>query len=265
LAEYGIQATQLSAPTGAGSAPVGAVETPGSHILDVITTVADVFSKNMAATRKEEAAKREEAIVSGRTVTRPMLEAAKARYVNQHKAVLPNNEFGGKSFPQHIETISSKGDVTSKQIRDARSDYEYINYLENAYINSMDEVFKQAFNAMASGTGAVIKKVSPGATQKGLAAVERGLLQASEVSVSGTAKGTVFTATIVSNVLRQWIMQPHQVLRTVAYNPIGWANGAVPELVAGYLGMGMGLKPFTKGIQKEAGSIRLLNICKNIL
>jgi len=65
LAEYGIQATQLSAPTGAGSAPVGAVETPGSRILDVITTVADVFSKNMAATRKEEAAKREGAVVSG--------------------------------------------------------------------------------------------------------------------------------------------------------------------------------------------------------
>ena len=68
MAEFGIQATQLSAPTGAGSSviqPVEATKPIGSGVLDMITTVADVFSKNMQATRKLEADKRQNTIVQG--------------------------------------------------------------------------------------------------------------------------------------------------------------------------------------------------------
>jgi hypothetical protein len=100
--------------------------------------------------------------ISGRTVNRPMLEAAKARYVNQHGAVLPSNNYGGKAYPRHTNEISSKGETTSKAVRDARTNYEYINYLENGYINGMDEFFKQGFNAIASAVGATIKKLPAG-------------------------------------------------------------------------------------------------------
>ena len=193
--------------------------------------------------------------ISGRTVGRPMLEAAKARFINQHSPVLGDNGFGGKAFPRHVDEISSKGETTSKAVRDARTDYEYIHYLENGYINGMDEFFKQGLNAIASAVGEVIKKTSPGATQKTLSAVERGLLNASEVSVSGTLKGGVFVSTIVSNVLRQWIMQPHQVLRTWAYNPVGWGNGGVPQLLTGFLGRGMGLTGFKGIIAKGTSAI----------
>ena len=65
MAEFGIQATQLSAPTGAGSSVIQPVETPKSNLLDVISTVADVFSKNMTETRKAEALKRQNTIVQG--------------------------------------------------------------------------------------------------------------------------------------------------------------------------------------------------------
>ena len=206
--------------------------------------------------------------ISGRTVNRPMLEAAKARYINQHSAVIPDGKYGNKEWPSNVDQISSKGETTSKAVRDARTDYEYIHYLENGYINGMDEVFKQGFNAIASAVGGAIKKLPEGRTQKGLAAVERGLLGASEVSVSGTLKGGVFISTIVSNVLRQWIMQPHQVLRTWAYNPVGWANGGVTQLLTGYLGRGMGMTKFqgiiskgTSAISKAAGiKPHILNI-----
>ena len=171
--------------------------------------------------------------ISGRTVNRPMLEAAKARYTNMHQNVLPKNAYGEAVFPSKIGEITSKGETTSKAVRDARTDYEYINYLQNGYINNMDEFFKQSFNAMAQ-TVATIGKRAPDSLTKTIAATERGLLGASDVSVSGTLKGGVFTATIASNVLRQWIMQPHQILRTLSYNPIGWANGGIPHLLMGY-------------------------------
>ncbi len=193
--------------------------------------------------------------ISGRTVNRPMLEAAKARYVNQHSAVLPTGKYGNKEWPSKVDDISSKGETTSKSVRDARTDYEYIHYLENGYINGMDEFFKQGFNAIASAVGGVIRKLPAGRTQKGLAAVERGLLGASEVSISGTLKGGVFVSTIVSNILRQWIMQPHQVLRTWSYNPIGWGNGGVPQLITGFLGRGMGMTKFQGLISKGTSAV----------
>lgn len=192
--------------------------------------------------------------IAGRTVNRPMLEAAKARYVNQHAAVLGDNGFGGKAFPRSVDEISAKGEATSKAVRDARTDYEYIHYLENGYINNMDEFFKQGLNAIATAVGSVIKKTPSGVTQKSLAAVERGLLGASEVTISGTLKGGVFTATIVSNIFRQWIMQPHQVMRTWSYNPVGWASGAIPQLVTGFLGRGMGMTKF-QGVLAKGTSL----------
>lgn len=68
MAEYGVQATTLSAPTGAGSSviqPVEATKPIGSNILDAIGTVADVLSKNLQDTRKLEAQKRQQTIVQG--------------------------------------------------------------------------------------------------------------------------------------------------------------------------------------------------------
>lgn len=68
MANFGIEATQLSAPTGAGSSVIQPVESTkpiGSNILDAIGTVVDVLSKNSADKRKEEALKRQNTIVQG--------------------------------------------------------------------------------------------------------------------------------------------------------------------------------------------------------
>lgn len=68
MADFSVNATQLSAPTGAGSSvvqPVEATKPIGSGVLDMITTVADVFSKNAQETRKLDAQKRQNTIVQG--------------------------------------------------------------------------------------------------------------------------------------------------------------------------------------------------------
>jgi hypothetical protein len=184
--------------------------------------------------------------ISGRTVNRPMLEAAKARFIEQFGHLLESNGAGGKAWPSRIEAISSKGEATTKELRDARTAYEYINYLENGYINTMDDVIKAGFNYIAGLLGKY--SVATGSTK--LAKMERGALAASDVAVSTSLKSSVYLTYIVSNVFRQWVVQPHQALRMASYNPTGMANGGIIKLAAGYLGGELKLPGFTNFIGK---------------
>lgn len=181
--------------------------------------------------------------ISGRTVSRPMLEGAKARFINQYGQYLPSNGMGGRKWPTNVKEIGAKGMQTASEVADARTTYEYIRYLENGYINGMDEVLKTGFNALADLLG-----------KKGYSLAERGALKASEVGVTSLAKNGVFQAYIGSNFLRQLIVQPHQMLRTFSYNPVGWLKGSIPNLLGGYTATKMGantsaeMKAFTKFI-----------------
>ena len=170
--------------------------------------------------------------IAGRTITRPMLEAAKARFVAQYGHMLPSNGIGGARWPKTVKEITLKGKDTSSEIADARTTYEYINYLENGYINSIDTAFKAGLNAVADMLGS-----------KGLSAPERAaMIISSGQGPTSLAKNFTFFAYIASNVLRQLIIQPHQVVRTFAYNPVGWASGRVHGLAAQFLADTMGIK-----------------------
>lgn len=163
--------------------------------------------------------------ISGRTVSRPMLDASKARFMNQYKDVLPSNGMGGVQFPSSVNEIGAKGEFFSSRVADARTTYSYLRYLENGYINSMDDAWKQLFNGMADMLGS-----------KGYGKLERGALAASETAPTSLAKNGVFMSYIGINPFRQWIIQTHQIVRTFAYNPTGWATGNVQKLMAEYLG-----------------------------
>jgi len=169
--------------------------------------------------------------ISGRTVSRPMLEAAKARFINQYGDALPSNGIGGRAWPRSVSQITMKGADTSKFVADARTTYEYINYLENGYMNTLDDVFKWGLNAIADMAG-----------QAGLSKTERAITAVGGSAPTSLAKNSVFMAYIGTNPLRQWIIQPHQVIRTLAYNPQGWLSGATPKLAATYSHHISGLK-----------------------
>lgn len=176
--------------------------------------------------------------ISGRTATRPMIETAKARFMNQFGDTISTRS-GVKSFPSKLDDIGMKGEPTSKLVRDARTNFEYIRYLENGYINQMDNLIKQGFHAAATKVGTV--NTGSRIVNKTTSLAERALYEASDFTLSSAAKGAVFTSMIVSSVFRQWIVQPHQILRTIGYNPIGWANGGVLKLSSGYLTKVMGV------------------------
>ena len=179
----------------------------GSYILDPVTSAIRAAKS-----------------IAGRTVNRPMLEAAKARFMQQHGSLLPGDGIGGVRFPNNVSEIGAKGEATSKRVADARSDFNYIHYLENGYINGIDSAWKQFFNAMAAQAG-----------KKGLSKLERGATALSETAPAQLSKQSVFMATIGSNPLRQWLIQPHQAARMMAYNPQGVLTGKVAAYSTAFL------------------------------
>jgi len=162
--------------------------------------------------------------IAGRTMTRQMLDTAKARILDQFAEAFPSNGMGGRKWPSNIADVGQPGAMTSKFSGDARTNWEYVNYLENGYLNSIDEAFKMGMRAIATTAG-----------EKGLSSVERAALGLATKNVSGLNKGIVFNAYIASNPLRQFIVQPHQVMRTWVYNPVGWAKGSVERYATAYL------------------------------
>lgn len=156
--------------------------------------------------------------IAGRAVYRDVLATMKERAMQKHGHLFPSPE-GYPKFPSKMSDIRDKhGNVDTKEVRDARTDFEYIHYLENGYINGTDSVFKTLMNFFARTAGGAATKLD----SKALAATERGLRKVGDVGISGMGKAVVFNAYIATNILRQWIVQPAQVLRLAAYDPLGF-------------------------------------------
>lgn len=159
---------------------------------------------------------------SGRTSMRPVLDAAKERFVDQYKHLLTPDENHMFRFPTSKTDIKKKGEFTSKELADARTTYEYLTYLENGYINALDDTIKNVFRTFADVSG-----------NAGLSRTERGLQSLADISLTGSVKGAVFASMIASNPLRQWIVQSNQIVRTMAYNPRAWLNGDMARYMNG--------------------------------
>ena len=174
--------------------------------------------------------------ISGRTVSRPMLETAKARFLKQYDEFLPSDGMGGKLFPSSVGQIGKKGVHFKKSIADARTTWEYIRYLENGYLNGIDNWYKAFMHWSAEEIGEIALKTN----SKTLAKVERAAESLSGLGPTQTGKGLVFAAYLGTNPLRQWIIQTHQATRTWFYNPEGWARGEIPKLMTSYINIKMG-------------------------
>lgn len=202
----------------------------GSYILDPVTSAVRAAKS-----------------ISGRTVMRPVLETAKARFMQQYADFLPSDGMGGKRFPSDVGEIGGKGMQFTKDVADARTTYEYIRYLENGYNNEIDDFFK-AFLHMVSGA---FGKTSAKLGVKGGGKVERGIEHLSNASPTQAGKNFVFHAYIGTNVLRQLIIQPHQVVRMAFYNPVGSSTGSFQRLMAAYIARKMG-EPLNQKFWKAA-------------
>jgi hypothetical protein len=146
--------------------------------------------------------------LAGRIATRDMLEAAKARAMSQYGKYFPSDGMGGKQWVERSESLLAKDSKFSSDIADARTTVHYINYLEQGYINGIDEGFKSAMNAAAN----MMKDLS--------ATGERAFLHLGDVNPTAIAKNGVFHAYLGLHPLRQFIVQGHQSVRLLGYDPV---------------------------------------------
>lgn len=151
-----------------------------------------------------------------RTSMRDYLDNVKARFVEQYMDELPT-KFGEAVFPRSIDEIGKVG-AQDKKTADMRTTYEYINYLENGYINSLDNASKAVFNAVAQGfseIGKVAGKSSKGA-ETVFSQLEEATLALAKMSPTQTAKSAAFQLYIAANPIRQILVQGHQGAQLLA-------------------------------------------------
>jgi len=173
--------------------------------------------------------------ISGRTVMRPVLETASDRFMKAYKDVLPKDKYGQVRWPQNAEEIGRSGETSTKQVADARTTWEYINFLRNGYINSLDDGVKAVFNSMADTAGS-----------KGHSLIERGLRGVGEFQPTNFARRTAFNLYLATHPLRQLIVQSTQAYRMIVYNPIDFVNGKIPADLGAFLGVKAGQMADTK-------------------
>lgn len=150
--------------------------------------------------------------IAGRTVGRETLEIMKARFMSQFDNLLPVVE-GQVKFPSSLDEIALRTTGRSVDVQDARTMFEYIQYLENGYINGADEFVKGALNKIAE---MLSRPASKG--NKTAALLERGTRIASEeANPLALAKNFTFTSLIANHPLRQLVIQAHQIVRLFGY------------------------------------------------
>lgn len=181
---------------------------------------------------------------SRRVAMRDFVEATKSRFMSQYKDFLPTGKFGQKVLPNNINEVKHYGGVTPDQgkLADARTTFEYIRYLENGYINHIDEGYKATLKALSDVAGSV-----------GLSKVERGLGWMSEGrGPTAMGKNIAFNMYLATNPFRQFIVQSHQAVQLAANFPRWVLSGkSVPE-VSILTSYQMGYKP-AKSLLKGAG------------
>lgn len=162
--------------------------------------------------------------VSQRTAMRPYIEAIKSRYMQRFSGILPKGKTGEAMFPSNLDEIGRVGQSDEKLTTDARTVWEYINFLENNYINDADELVKSGINMVA--------KIMAGKGGKiGDWVEEGGLSLSTNINASSAANGIAFKLLIAANPLRQLLVQGHQAVQLQAVFPKYYYSKMLPDVL----------------------------------
>lgn len=184
--------------------------------------------------------------LSNKVAMSDVISTMKNRAVAQWGHFLPKNQFGERVIPRDIREIKYRGGINQSQsdVADARTSFGYINYLENGYVNLLDDGMKATLNSVADLMG-----------ELSLGRGERLLRNAAEHSLNNGLRSASYYAYLGFSPLRQLIIQSHQAVLLSALNPKWVASGrgfAQPAYLA-LRTMGMRTNhPVVEGIAKTA-------------
>lgn len=214
----------------------------GKRLEDATSTVSDPSMNNIMGPVESMVSSARS--ISNRVAMRDMMEATKARFMSQFDEYLPTGQYGQKVLPGNIEDVKYRGGQTpnQKKLADARTTFEYIKYLEDGYINAIDDGYKATLKALSDVSGSV-----------GLSKAERGLGWMSEArGPSAMAKNLAFNMYLATNPFRQMIIQSHQAIQLTANFPRWIAQGRAVPQVSVLTAFQLGIEP-NKTILRGAG------------
>lgn len=174
--------------------------------------------------------------ISDRVAMREFMEVSKGRFLKQFDHLLPKNKFGQTLWPSRVEHIGRSGELSSKELADARTTWEAINYWENGYINAIDDGWKAGLRALGQIAG-----------MKGMTRAEKlAMWGATKPGPTTAMRRTAFNLYLVLNPVRQLIVQSHQAVQLAAIRPGYVAKGLARDFSAltwARLGNGTGTIP----------------------
>lgn len=153
-----------------------------------------------------EAATRASASIARRVSMRDLLETAKARAMSQYKAFFPSDGMGGVKWTNDSNDLRPTGSPYDAELANARSTVHHLNYLESGYQNAVDNGFKMLMNTVAN-----VLKGSPSA--------EKTFMWLGDMKPMSTGKSGVMHAYLSGAPVRQFLIQSHQTVRLLGYNP----------------------------------------------
>jgi hypothetical protein len=139
--------------------------------------------------------------ISRRTSMREYIERYKQRFLANYSELIETDiKSGRKAFPRSAADFKTNKSSSDKMVADARTNLEYINYLENGYRNGLDDGWKALLNGMADTMG---KK----------SAYAEKIVRATADEIGNPTqwfKARAFDAYLALNPLRQFVVQGHQ-------------------------------------------------------
>lgn len=141
--------------------------------------------------------------VSNRVSMRNYMETSKQRFLNQFGDFLSQNAKGEVQYPRtigEIRDLAAASGVSKKKMADAITTFEYLKYLENGYINTIDKTIQASFRGIADALG-----------DAGLTTAEKAARTVSTArGPMSLLKNAAFTSYLALNPLRQFVVQGHQ-------------------------------------------------------
>lgn len=158
--------------------------------------------------------------VANRVSMRKTIETGKARFLKQYEGFLPKHPITKKPvWPNQLSEIKAREGSSFKDVADARTTFNYINYLENGYINGVDAGIKAMFNSLANLAGGKS------------ASLEKAFRWAGDMrGPNALGKQAAFQAYIVWNPVRQVLIQSHQAIQLTANFPLEVATKIPTQL-----------------------------------
>mgnify|MGYP003640860444 CR=1 FL=1 len=144
------------------------------------------------------------------------LEASKQRWVSNHEAFLGRTN-GTYRYPSSKKQIVSEDVKNKEELADAMAEWEYINYLENGYINGIDEAYKAGMRSMADALGEVAHSTPK--LSGVLSKAERATRAVGTKAPIGLARNIAFQSYLAMNPLRQFVVQGNQAFQLVGLEP----------------------------------------------